>query len=147
MSANTTTTRVESVKTHFRRIDSGAFPEDLFTSNFQFFFPKYGVGVGAAEFRALAEGLHAVIKRIVHHTDDFVFIERGNLVVVEGTTEGESASGKQWSGGHTPGGRLCSVFAFGKHGLIERMFVCLDPDYLSEDKPRFLGNRGDSQRW
>jgi hypothetical protein len=74
-------------------------------------------------------------------------IQKGNLVVVEGTTEGESAGGKQWSGGITPGGRFCSVFAFGEHGLIERMFIYLDPDYLSEDKPRFLWNRGDSQRW
>jgi hypothetical protein len=84
MSTNATKDQVESVKTHFRRIDSEAFPEDMFTRNFQFFFPKYGVGVGAAEFRALSEGLHAVIKRIVHYTDDFVFIERGNLVVVSG---------------------------------------------------------------
>ena len=102
MSANTTEDQIESVKTYFRRIDSGAFPEDMFKRDFQFFFPKYGVGVGGAEFRALTEGLHAAIKRIVHHTDDFVFIEKDNLVVVEGTTEGESASGKQWSGGLTP---------------------------------------------
>jgi len=39
------------------------------------------------------------------------------------------------------------VFAFGELGLIERMSVYLDPDYLSEDKPNFLWNRGDSQRW
>ena len=142
-----TTDQVELVKDCFRRIDSGEFPHEMFTRDFQFFFPKYGIGSGPAEFRALADGLQVKIERLVHRVNEFMFIENGSLVVVEGTTEGESNDGRKWSGGHTAGGRFCSVFAFNVDGLIERIHVYLDPDYLSEDSARFLWNRGDSVRW
>jgi hypothetical protein len=67
-----------------------------------------------------------------------------NLVIVEGTTAGETAQGQTWSGGTTPGGRFASVFELAD-GFIKRMYVYLDPDYGGVDKARFLW--GQDRRW
>ena len=42
--------------------------------------------------------------------------------------------------GKTPGGRFCNVFEF-RDNLIARVHVYLDPDYVSEDEPRFRWGR------
>jgi len=67
--------------------------------------------------------------------------------VVEGTTEGTDHAGTEWRGGHTAGGRFCSVFSFGADGLIERMYVYLDPDYTGQDTARFVWPARASQQW
>jgi hypothetical protein len=53
--------------------------------------------------------------------------------------------GKSWAAGETPDGRFCNVFEF-KGDLISRVHIYLDPDYVSEDQPRFLWGL-DSRTW
>lgn len=130
--------QLHSIKEYFRRIDEGDFAAELFTSDFQFYFPKHGIGRGPESFLAMAGGLLGSLERIAHHAQNFIFIEAGKLVAVEGTTEGVGKNGVEWHGGQTPGGRFCSVFAFDDNGLIERMHIYLDPDYTGADKDRFL---------
>src|SRR5438552_18025281 len=103
--------QIEAVKEYFRRSDAGDFSAELFTHDFQFYCPKYGVGKGAAAFFELASGMmKEVIQRVAHHVDDMLFVEQGNYVVAEGTTEGTGVDGVEWHGGHKRGGRFCSVF-------------------------------------
>jgi hypothetical protein len=42
------TRQIESAKTYFENVDKGELPFELFTPDFEFFFPKYGVGRGPA---------------------------------------------------------------------------------------------------
>jgi hypothetical protein len=65
-----------------------------------------------------------------------------DLMTVEGTTRGQMKNGKSWAAGTTPGGRFCNVFQF-RGQLISRLHIYLDPDYVSEDAPRFLWGKED----
>jgi hypothetical protein len=140
------TAMVDAVKAYFRSSDRGEFPAQLFTPDFEFYFPKFGVGRGLEEFYELAGGMAAAGARVTHQHDQFTFILGDRQVVVEGTTRGLGLDGGRWSGGETPGGRFCSTFQFTDGGLIDRMYVYLDPDYTSADKPRFRWNRA-RPRW
>jgi hypothetical protein len=131
--------QVRAVKEYYRRLDSGEFPTDPFASNFQFYFPKYGVDYGAAAFSELFNGtMTRTVRRVAHHPDTMLFIERGNCVAAEGTTEGTDAHGVEWHGEHTGGGRFCSIFVFGQSGLIERLHIYMDPDFTGRHKEGFV---------
>jgi hypothetical protein len=133
--------RIDIVKSYFQEIDEGRFPDRLFTPDFEFYFPKFGVGRGLAEFGELAAGMIASGNKVGHCYDSLSFIEADRHVIVEGATHGTSGEGIAWKGGDTPGGRFCSIFDFDKHGLIERMFVYLDPDYANADTARLYWKR------
>jgi hypothetical protein len=140
--------QIDAVNEYFRRVDAGEFAAELFTPDFEFYFPKYGLGHGAAEFSALAEGLMTTkLKRASHHLGEFLYIDQDDKLAVEGTTEGMGVDGVEWHGGRTPGGRFCSVFAFNAKGLIERMYIYMDPDYTGRDTEGFIWPRRSSQQW
>jgi hypothetical protein len=135
-----------AVRAYFRSSDLGEFPAHLFTPDFEFFFPKFGVGRGLEEFYELAAGMAATGAKIAHRQDQLTFITGDRQIAVEGTTYGEGLDGGGWRGGETPGGRFCSTFQFTDDGLIERMYVYLDPDYTGADTPRFRWSRA-QPRW
>jgi len=138
--------QIESARLYFEKVDNGELPSELFAADFEFFFPKYGVGRGLEEFREFAGGLWGAGLKAQHHREELTFIVSGRHVIVEGTTVGSDAEGRAWDGGKTPGGRFCSVFDFDDQGLISRMFIYLDPDYTSLDKDRFHWERT-TARW
>jgi hypothetical protein len=138
--------QIASAKAYFAKVDKGELPLDLFTADFEFFFPKYGVGRGPDEFREFAVGLWGAGLKSQHHRDELNYMASGRHVIVEGATVGSDAEGRTWDGGKTPGGRFCSVFDFADDGLISRMFIYLDPDYTSLDKDRFHWKRA-AVRW
>lgn len=144
--SNVVSKNVATVKEYFARGDAGRMDLlDLFTDEFQFYFPKFGVGSGKAEFAEFVQGLIGSLKSISHDIEAMKFFEGSNFVVVEGTTEGVYGDGTTWSGGQTPGGRFGSVFEFRDDGLISRMHIYTDPDYSSKDAGRFLW--GTDRRW
>ena len=130
---------------YYEASDGGRFPAELFTEDFQFFVPKFGVGRGMADFGAMAGGVG--MKRIRHHVDEFLVIEQGDRVAVEGATEGLTGDDVEWRGGRTPAGRFASIFVFNSEGLIERMHIYLDPDFSSAHADGFRWNRGAAQTW
>lgn len=137
---------VTTVKEYFVRLDAGR-PDllDLFADDFQFYFPKFGIGKGKAELYELAKGLSSTQKWASHSPDSMKFFEGRDFVVVEGTTKGVYQDDTMWSGGETPGGRYCNVFEFRDDGLIERVHIYLDPDYAGHDGARFLW--GTNRSW
>ena len=139
--------RVKAVKEYYRRLDAGEFAADLFAKDFQFCFPKYGVGHGAAAFSELFSGMMCAVKRVAHHLDTMLFIEQGNCVAAEGTTEGTDVHGVEWHGGRTRGGRFCSIFLFGQSGLIERLHIYMDPDCTGGHKEGFLWPKRSVDSW
>jgi hypothetical protein len=146
MNASLQMRQIESAKAYFEKVDKGEFPFELFTPDFEFFFPKYGVGRGPEEFREFASGLWGAGFKSQHHRDELEYMASGRHLVVEGATVGSDAAGRSWDGGKTPGGRFCSVFDFSDDGLISRMFIYVDPDYTSLDTDRFHWKR-DTARW
>ena len=128
--------KIMIAREYFIRADQGK-PElfDLFTDDFEFYFPKFGFGVGKESFLEMVKGFEGDLENIQHDYDTMTFISSGNYLVVEGTSHG-SMSGKSWAGGKTPGGRFCNVFTFREQRIIS-LRIYLDPDYTGEDVIRF----------
>ena len=126
---------------YFRRVDAGrADLTDLMTEDVELYFPKFGIGRGKAAFGEMAAGMGRVFEFVEHDFRTYSFICSGTTLVVEGTTRGQLKTGQSWAAGMTPGGRFCNVFEF-RGDLISRVYIYLDPDYVSEDTPRFLWGR------
>jgi hypothetical protein len=146
-SAPNRTSKTDIAKSYFRRVDGGDFPTEYFTADFEFYVPKFGIGRGVSSFFEMARGVQATRVHGHHHYDSLRFIEAGDILVVEGTTEGLGRDNVVWCGGKTPGGRFCSVFEFDERNLIRRMYIYLDPDFTSADKDRFLWGQRSQVEW
>lgn len=134
------------VREYFSRVDAGrADTMDLFTDDFEFYFPKFGVSRGKEAFGGLLSGLLIVLKSITHPQENLKLFG-SDIVAAEGITCGETVGGATWRGGQTPGGRFCSVFAF-SGDLISRMFIYVDPDYAGQDVDRFLWGTAADRQW
>jgi ketosteroid isomerase-like protein len=138
MTATTTSKDVAIVRQFFDIADGRAEGDisALFTEDVQVFFPKYGIGKGRAAMMEIGRGRYQMFPRMMHHVDLFKIVEQGDTVVVEGTTEGETAGGRTWDGRETIAGHFCSIFEF-REGQIARMHVYLDPDLGHEDTDRY----------
>ena len=131
-SANVTTIkRFYDIADH--RIEGS--PVDLFTEDVQIYTPKFGVAAGMDAMVAAGKG-RAMFRRMEHHVDEFQIVDQGDRVVVEGTTEGETVTGRTWDGRKDVPGHFCAVFDF-RDGRISRMHVYFDPDLGHEDADRY----------
>src|SRR5579863_10130193 len=81
---------------YLRRLDRSESIIDLFDDHAQVYFPKWGVAIGRPEIEKLFSDLSGTVSRIQHHSAYFNVIQQGDMVVVEGTTHGTSASGVDW---------------------------------------------------
>lgn len=138
-----TASKTDIAKSYFRRVDAGEFPAEYFAVDFEFFVPKFGIGRGIDAFIEMARVVQATRIHSQHHQDELRYMEAGNKVAVEGTTEGLGRDNVAWCGGKTSGGRFCSVFEFDEKNLIKRMYIYLDPDFAGADKDRFLWQRSE----
>jgi hypothetical protein len=136
---------IEAAKAYFVAVDSGRPPDELFARDFEFFFPKYGVGSGVDEFHALAAGLGAAGYKATHYRDRLKYLVSGQQLIVEGTTFGIDGHGGAWDVEKRQA-VASAVFDFNDEGLISRMYIYLDPDYTSLDKERFHWRRAEA-RW
>ena len=128
---------------YLRRLDRNEPFLDLFDDNAEVYFPKWGVARGRAEIGKLFGDLSSMISRIQHHSAYFNIIQREDLVVVEGTTHGTTATGVDWRAGVTHAGRWCDVFEI-RDFKIQRCYVYLDPDYAGADTQRYPWLCGES---
>jgi ketosteroid isomerase-like protein len=128
--------KIAVAREYFLRADQGR-PEvlDLFHEDAEFYFPKFGFGVGRQSIFEMVKGFDGILEHIRHDYDDLIFIPSGDYLVVEGTSQGKM-NGKSWVGGKTPGGRFCNVFKFREDRILS-LHVYLDPDYIGEDAARF----------
>ncbi|MEX3941861.1 hypothetical protein AB4Y44_20330 [Paraburkholderia sp. BR10937] len=145
MTTQQSSSQKAAIQRYYERTDAGEFPAELFTADFEFYVPKFGVGRGVEEFGQMASA--ASVKQFKHAIAEMLIIENGRNVAVEGTTEGVTGTGVEWRGGSTPGGRFASIFQFDAAGLIERMYIYLDPDFAGDHTDGFRWNRGIAQAW
>jgi hypothetical protein len=110
---------------------SGGSILDLFASDEQVYFPKWGVATGRDRIGQLFADVGATLKSIQHHFSHFNWVFSGSDVLVcEGTSHGEHRDGP-WGAG-----RWCDVFEI-RDWQIHRCFVYLDPDDAGQDTARY----------
>jgi len=117
---------------------SGGSIFDLFASDAQVYFPKWGVAKGRPQIEKLFGDVGGKLKSITHHYSGLNWVfSGGDTVVCEGSSHGEHADGP-WRAGHPDwgAGRWCDVFEI-RDGLIQRCFIYLDPDYAGKDTARY----------
>jgi hypothetical protein len=111
---------------------------DLFASDAQVYFPKWGLANGKDEIGKLFGEVGSRGKSIRHDYAGFNWIFTGtDLFACEGTSYGEHADGS-WRAGvpEWGAGRWCDVFEV-RDFLIQRCFIYLDPDYAGKDTARY----------
>ena len=144
--ASSESRQAQVARDYFRLLDAGDLAIfELFTDDFSFYFPKFGLGRGREQMLALMQGLGAVVKSTRHDASTYRYLHSGDHLVVEGTTSGVAQSGATWAAGETPTGRFCNVFEF-RDGRIARLAVYLDPDYEGRNEAGFLWGR-DGRTW
>jgi len=144
MSSPTDQNRLKVVQDYFRLADQGSREIlELFHEDAEVYYPKFGFGFGRESIVELTKGFEGALEFVRHDYDTLKIIPAGDYVVVEGTSRGK-LSGKTWTGGETSGGRFCNVFKF-RGDRLASVHVYLDPDYTSEDVPRFRW--GMNRKW
>lgn len=129
---------------YLKAFDNGGVASDgrplleLFASDAQVYFPKWGIATGSEQIGTLFGDVGGTIKSIAHHYSHFNWVFSGSdLVVCEGTSHGEHRDGPWRADAPAWGaGRWCDVFEI-RDWLIQRCFIYLDPDYAGQDKARY----------
>ena len=111
---------------------------DLFATDAQVYFPKWGLANGTEEIGKLFGDIGGTLKSIAHHYSEFNWIMTGgDTFACEGTSHGEHNDGPWRAGDPDSGaGRWCDVFEV-RDFKIQRCFIYLDPDYASGDNGRY----------
>jgi ketosteroid isomerase-like protein len=111
---------------------------DLFADDARMYFPKWGLATGKEQIGRMFGDLGTVMRGVRHHYDSMTWVfSGGDLMVCEGTSDGEHVDGS-WRAADRAwgGGRFCDVFEV-RGGRIHRCFVYLDPDYAGKDTARY----------
>jgi hypothetical protein len=121
---------------YLKRLDRGDDFFALFADDVQVYFPKWGIANGIAEVKRLFSDVGGILVAIQHDYAYLNYAHNGDLLVVEGTSSGRTASGAEWRASVTHAGRWCDVFEI-RDFKIQRLFVYLDPDYADADTARY----------
>lgn len=121
---------------YLKRLDRGEDFFDLFDENAQLYFPKWGLANGIGAIKEAFAAIGSLLGGISHDYAYFNYVHSGDTVVVEGTSSGKTADGREWRAGVTHAGRWCDVFEI-RNGRIQRLFIYLDPDYGDQDTGRY----------
>ena len=129
---------------YFKAFDNGGVTSsgssilELFATDAQVWFAKWGLANGREEIGRMFGDVGATLKQIVHHYASFNWVfSGGDVVVCEGTSHGEHRDGSwraavpEWGAG-----RFCDVFEI-RDWHIQRVFIYLDPDYAAKDVERY----------
>ena len=104
---------------------------ELFATDAQVYFPKWGIANGREEIGKLFGDVGATLRGIRHDYANFNWVfGGGDTIVAEGTSYGEHQDGP-WRAG-----RWCDVFEI-RDWQIHRCFIYLDPDYAGSDTERY----------
>lgn len=126
---------VVAARACFQRFDARrADVLELFTDDFEFWYPKFGIGVGRAGWDEYLGGFFKYVAEITHHVNEFPWPVEGDAVMVEGTTSGRLHDGATWHSGSTIGSYFCTTFDF-RGGRIARMYTYLNPDLGAAARP------------
>ena len=118
---------------------SGGSILDLFATDAQVYFPKWGVATGRDQIGKLFGDVGATLKSIAHH---FSRIQLGVLGQRPGGVRRHQPRRAPATAPGAPAcpsgaaGRWCDVFEI-RDWQIQRCFIYLDPDYAGKDTARY----------
>ena len=117
---------------------TGASILELFATDAQVYFPKWGIANGREEIGEMFGAVGSNLVSIRHDYANFNWIFSGSdTIVAEGTSYGEHKDGPWRADVPAWGaGRWCDVFEI-RDFLIQRCFIYLDPDYAGKDAERY----------
>jgi hypothetical protein len=125
-----------SVAKGLLRLDTGGDTLELFADDALYYFPKRGLMRGKPEISEFFGQLGTMFRSIEHHASYFNTVVQGDLVVIEGTSNGVTADGVEWRAHQTHAGAWCDVFEI-RDFKIHRLATYLDPDYAGADTARY----------
>lgn len=129
--------RKSIVLDYFKRLDRGGDFIDLFAEDARVFYPKWGIATGHDEIKEMFADVGSMVNFMSHNYECFNYLIKEDVVVVEGTSTGETADGTAWRPDSKPGGgRWCDVFEV-REDEIQRLFIYLDPDYAGKDVDQY----------
>jgi len=129
--------RKDLVLEYFKRLDAGDDFLELFAPRAQVYYPKWGIATGPDEIGGLFGDVAETVTAMARDYPYFNYVTNDDVVVVEGTSTGETADGVEWRPDDSPGGgRFCDVFEV-RGEEIHRLFIYLDPDYAGADTARY----------
>jgi len=108
---------------YLKALDTGKEFFHLFSEDAEVFFPNWGVTIGMEKIKELFGDLAAQVKSFRHHHAYINWIIEGDMVVAEGSSEGELKTGETWTDS-----KWCDVFEI-RSGKIQRLYIYLDPEY------------------
>jgi ketosteroid isomerase-like protein len=130
---------------YLKRMDRGDGLLELLDDHAHVYFPKWGLARGRREFERLFADLGSLFNTLVHDAEYYNYIVSGDMVVLEGTTRGETRGGVAWGPSSSYGGRGCAVMEI-RNYKIHRLFIYVDPDYGGEDIARYPWLGADGSR-
>ena len=83
---------------------------ELFDDDALYYLPRRAMMRGKHSISEFFVQLGALIDAIEHHAAYFDIIVQGDLVVIEGTSNGRTTDGIEWRAGQTHAGARCDVF-------------------------------------
>jgi ketosteroid isomerase-like protein len=128
--------RISVAKEFLLRLDAGKDTLELFDEDALYYFPKRGLMRGKDEIAKFFGQLSSIIGEIQHHSIYFNVVTQGDLVVIEGTSNGITHDGTEWWAYQTHAGAWCDVFEI-RDFKIHRLSTYLDPDYAGADTERY----------
>ena len=133
MTAMTDEQRKSVALDYIVKLDRGENFFGLFAPNAQVLVPKWGIATGLDEITEAFTAMAGKVAATRHDYAYFNYVHSGDVVVIEGTSSGRTTDGAEWqAAGTTHRGRWCDVFEI-RDGLIQRLFIYLDPDYSDAD--------------
>lgn len=128
--------RLEAIHEYYRKAGAGdASLLDLFTDDFEFHYPKFGLGKGKEQFAMFHGRGSKYVASLGFNIDEFRYIVADDDIVVEGTEYGTLVDGQEFPNKQYSDGRFCAIFSFDGM-LIRRMFSYTDPDLTCADMDR-----------
>ncbi|NIT13410.1 MAG: nuclear transport factor 2 family protein [Candidatus Dadabacteria bacterium] len=108
---------------YLKALDTGKDFFHFFAEDAEVFFPNWGVAIGIEKIKELFTDLAQKVKSFRHHHAYINWIISGDMVVAEGSSEGELVTGEKWSDS-----KWCDVFEI-RDEKIQRLYIYLDPEY------------------
>ena len=108
---------------YLKALDNGKEFLHLFAEDAEVFFPNWGTAIGIEKITELFNYLGSQVKSFRHHHAYLNWIINDDMIVVEGSSQGELVTGESWSDS-----KWCDVFEI-RQGKIQRLYIYLDPEY------------------
>ncbi|SOE98798.1 Ketosteroid isomerase-related protein [Burkholderia sp. OK233] len=113
---------------YMKGIDRPSEIMHLFADDAEVCFPKWGIASGREQILRLWSDIGTIIGSLKHDYAHFNFYSEGDVLVVEGTSFGETKDGVRFRAGMNHAGQFTDVFEI-RDFKIQRLYIYLDPDY------------------